>query len=193
MADPANTSPADTSPADNAFTFESAASKTYPLCPEGIQRVIVDKALFEMRDNFQKTAKVPTISLWLSTLDAKYKDETSGEDRSYRLFKTMKVSDHEKSTMHEFFQRVMGTPVPLRETAAADGTVAKRIYIGPRTVETVEDGEDKVHYPAFENLEFIITVAHKKLDDGRTKDGVDSVVACNPEQKGLNAKLFATE
>lgn len=187
------TPPAD--PFADEFTFESTVEKKYPLCPEGVQKVIVDKAIFEMRDNFQKTAKVPTVSLWLSTLDAKYKDPGTDEERGYRLFKTLKVSDHAKSNMFEFFQKVMGTPVPLKEVKNADGTTAKRIYIGPRSVEKVEggEGEEEIRYKQFENLEFQVTVAHETKDDGTKKDGVDSIIASSPEQKAANAKMFATE
>jgi len=175
--------------AADEFTFESSEDRKYPLCPEGVQKVIVDKAIFEMRDNFQKTAKV---SLWLSTADAKYEDATTKEPRSYRLFKTLKVSNHAKANMSDFFPKVCGTGVPMKEVTNADGTKSNRIYIGPRSVIRKEDGEDEVHYKQFEHLEFSVLVSQEKKEDGTMKDKISALVPCSPEQKALNAKLFET-
>lgn len=186
MADTAATS----SGADE-FTFESTANKKYPLCPEGVQKVIVERAVFAMKDNFQKTAQVPTVTLWLSTVDAKYKPEGSDEQKPYRLFKTLKVSDHAKSNMLDFFQKVCGTPVPLKETENADGTKSKRIYIGPRTVEKDEDGNEIVMYKQFEKLEFSVIIAHEVPEGGtEKKDKIDTIVPCSADQKTFNEKLF---
>lgn len=186
MADPAATSPG-----VDEFTFESTVDKKYPLCPEGVQKVIVDKAVFEMRDNFQKTAKVPTINLWLSTMEAKYEDPATKEQKSYRLFKTLKISDHKKANMLDFFEKVCGTAVPLKETKNEDGTVSKRIYIGPRKTVTDEEGKEEVHYPSFENLEFQVLVEHKIPEGGtEKKDRIAAIVAASPEKKAENAKFF---
>lgn len=182
-----------TSSGADEFTFESTANKKYPLCPEGVQKVIVEKAVFEMRDNFQKTAKVPTVNLWLSTLDAKYKPEGSDEEKPYRLFKTLKVSDHAKSNMLDFFQKVCGVPVPLKDVDNADGTKGKRIYIGPRTVEKDDDGAEFVMYKQFENLEFSVIIVHEVPEGGtEKKDKIDTIIPCSPEQKAANEKLFTT-
>lgn len=180
--------------AEDEFTFESTTDKKYPLCPEGVQKVVVDKAIFEMRDphpQAKNPAKVPTVSLWLTTVDAKYADPATKEERGYRLFKTLKVSDHAKSNMLDFFQKVCGTAVPLKEVKNDDGTTSKRIYIGPRTIVKVDDADDEVHYPAFEGIEFSVTVSHETKEDGTKKDGVDAIVASSTEQKAMNAKLFA--
>lgn len=200
IGDTVPAAPAATSQAveDDEFTFESTTDKKYPLCPEGVHKVIVDKALFEMRDphpQAKSPAKVPTISLWLSTKDAKYEDpKAPGEMRAHRLFYSMKVSDFKdpKTKMPAFFQKVCGTPVPLKETKNDDGTISKRIYLGPRTTVKMEESADEIHYPQFEQLEFAVNVAHEEKDDGTKKDKVDSIIACTPEEKAMNAKLFAT-
>lgn len=182
-----------TPPGDDEFTFESTADKKYPMCPEGVHKVIVEKAVFSMKDNYQQTAKVPTITLWLVTREASYEDEQTKEKRNYRLFKTLKVSDHKKANMADFFDKVCGIPVPLKEVKKPDGTVAKRIYLGPRSVEKSDNDEEEVQYKQFENLEFSVLVEHKIPEGGtEKKDRISAVVACSPEQKQYNAKLFTT-
>lgn len=190
--------PASTTPGaeDDLFSFdssfESVADKKYPLCPEGVQRVIVDKALFSMKDNFQKTGKVPTITLYLSTLDAKYEDETTKEKRSFRLFETLKISDHKKSNMLDWFDKVCGTPVPLVEVTKADGSKPKRIWLGKRVTEKTEDGEE-VRYKAFEGIEYSVLIEHKIPEGGTDKkDKIAAIVAVTPEKKAEHAKLFTT-
>lgn len=177
--------------AEDDLTFESSTDKKYPMCPEGAHKFIVKKAVFEMRDNFQRTEKVPTITLHCFTVDAKYMDTSKNEERAYRLFETFKVSDHAKSNMLDFFAKVCGIPVPFKEVENADGTKSKRIYLGPKTKVTVEDKDDEIHYKQFENLEFMASVIHKEKEDGSgLKDKIDTIIACSAEQKAFNAKLF---
>lgn len=166
---------------ENEFTFASA-NKEYPLAPEGLHKVTVKRALFSMRDNkFQpEKGKQPTVSLMMIS-DQKYKDESTGEERNYSLFKTMKISDHEKAGMYDFFKSALGMDVPLND---------KKQIVLRRHVEKVEDGDDRVHIPQFEGLSFSVLVKHKQGDDGEMRDKVESIVA-TPEEKGSNALLFS--
>lgn len=182
---------ASTTGIEDEFTFESVVDKKYPLCPEGVQRVIVDKAVYEMRDNFQKTAKVPTINLMLSTLDAKYEDPATKKQMSYRLFKTLKISDHKKANMLDFFQKTCGTAVPLKEAKKEDGTVTKRIWLGRPSTEKGKDDKEEVRYKSFENMQFSVLVENKIPEGGtEPKDKIAAIVACTPEVKAEHAKLF---
>lgn len=177
--------------AEDDLTFESSTDRKYPMCPEGAHKFIVKKAVFEMRDNFQRTAKVPTITLHCFTVDAKYMDAAKNEERPFRLFETLKVSDHAKSNMFEFFSKVCGIAVPLKEVPTAEGGTQKRIYLGPKTNVKVENEDDEIHYKQFEGLEFMASVIHKEKEDGSgVKDKIDTIIACSAEQKAFNAKLF---
>lgn len=175
---------------DDLFTFESAASKEYPLAPIGEHQVIVARALFQMRDNSFKpeAGKQPTVQLMLQSRQ-QYKGE-DGQMRPYNLFKTMKISDHQKSGMFEFFRDILGTTVPLVDVKKEDGTVAKRIQLS-RKIEKVDGAEDRIHMGQFENLEFKVVVKHEKKEDGsgKTRDFIDSMYA-TPEQQKANADLF---
>ena len=188
MADTAQTTPG--AAEDDVFTFESAANKEYPLAPQGQHDVIIARALFQMRENSFKpeAGKQPTVQLMLQSRQ-QYKAE-DGTMKNYNLFKTMKISDHPKSGMFEFFRDVLGGEVPLVEVDNADGTKSKRIKLERKT-EKVEDGEDRIHLPQFENLEFAVIVKHEKKDDGsgKMRDFIDSVFA-SPEQKASNLALF---
>lgn len=170
-------------PQNDEFTFESAANKEFPLAPEGVHKVKVVRALFSMRENTFKpeAGKQPTVQLMIQS-DQQYKPEGSTEVKNYNLFKTMKISDHEKSAMFEFFRDVLGTTVPLNDQ--------KKIVLA-RKIEKVEDGEDRVHLPQFEDLEFSVVVKHEKKDDGKIRDFIDTVLA-SPEQKASNALLFSS-
>lgn len=178
---------------DDLFTFESAASKEFPLAPVGEHDVTVARALFSMRENSFKpeAGKQPTVSLMLSSTK-QYNDDSSGEMKPYNLFKMMKISDHTKSGMFEFFRDIMGMTVPLVdvEKVAEDGTktMAKKIQLA-RKIEKVEGGEDRVHMPQFENLSFKVVVKHETKDDGKKRDFIDSMYA-TPEQIKANADLF---
>lgn len=165
---------------EDQLTFASA-NKEYPLAPEGLHKVSVKRALFSMKDNkFQpEKGKQPTVSFMMVS-DQSYQDETTGEKRNYTLFKTMKISDHEKAGMLDFFKSVLGMDVPLNE---------KKQIVLRRHVEKVEDGDDRVHIPQFEGLTFSVLVKHKKGDDGEMRDKVESFVA-TPEEKAFNAQLF---
>jgi len=190
MADTASTTPG---AEDDVFSFdtgfESVADRKYPLCPEGVQRVIVDKAVFSMKDNFQKTAKVPTITLWLSTLDAKYEDESTKEKRSFRLFETLKISDHKKSNMLDWFEKVCGGMTYV-EATKPDGQKAKRIWLGPRSVEKTEEGEE-IRYKVFDHIEYSVLIEHKVPEGGtEKKDRIAAIVACPEDKKAANKKLF---
>lgn len=170
---------------DDVFTFESAANKEFPLAPEGPHQVIVEKAIFSLKENKFKPAagKQPTVSLHLLSTQ-EYEDKETKNKRRYKLFITMKISDHEKATMFDFFNSVLGMPVPLTED--------KKITLANKKVKPKEgeEGEEKIHLPQFENLEFSIIVKHKKgEDDGKMRDRVDSWFA-TPEQKVANAALF---
>jgi len=168
---------------EDEFTFASAASKEYPLAPEGLHQVIVARALFSMKDAFKPKfagEQSPTVQLMLQSRQT-YKDEESGLEKPYKLFKTMKISDHMDSGMFDFFQKTMGIAIPLKD---------KKIILKNK-VEKVDGKDDQVKLPQFENLEFAVTVIHKMGDDGKKRDKIDSIVACSAEQKASNARLFS--
>ena len=166
---------------EDTLSFASA-NKEYPLAPEGIHKVTVKRALFQMRENSFKpeAGKQPTINLMLVS-DQTYEDETTGEKRNYTLFKTMKISDHEKATLPEYFKSVMGMDIELND---------KKQIVLRRLIEKKEDGEDAVHFPQFEGQTFSVLVKHKKGDDGDMRDRVDSFVPGTAEEKAFNAAIF---
>lgn len=173
---------------DDIFSFESVAEKTYPMAPEGQHKVVVSRATYKLRDNTfsPEKGKQHTVNLMLQS-DQKYKDDKGGEV-PYNLFVTLKVSDHADSLMLDFFKSVLGIPVPLREVGE-EGAKRKQIFF-ERKIEKVEDGEDRIHFPQFENLEFMVVVKHKKgKNDDKIRDRVDSWFA-TPEQKASNLALF---
>lgn len=168
---------------NDEFSFASS-NKEYPLAPEGVHRVTVKRALFSMRDNkfAPEKGKQPSVSL-LCQSDQTYKDEATGETRTYNLFKTMNISDNEKSNFLKFFQSALGlTEIPL-----TGGRFTLK-----RVIEKVEDGEDKVHLPQFEGMTFSVVVAHKKGDDGEMRDVIDSIFT-SPEEKAANQSRFRAD
>lgn len=171
---------------DDAFTFSSTAAKEYPLCPEGPANVIVSRAQLVMKKKPAKFVKAtedankeyPYINLMLQT-DKKY--EQDGEQRPHNIFYSMKVSDHAKATMTDFFLSVLGTPVPLSTEKTIKLTVKKE----------TRDDKQVTNFPQFVNMQFSIVVKHKASEDGsKTFDNVDSIFA-TPEQKASNAAMFS--
>lgn len=170
---------------DDVFTFSSDQSREFPLAPEGPHDVVVKRALFTMRDNTfaPEKGKQPTVSLMLESSKT-YKDEVSGLDKNHTLFKTFKISDHEKSSMFAFFRDVMGTGVPLNDK--------KQIALRRKVVER-DEGEPHTHLTQFEGLKFSVLVKHVKKEDGEgVRDKVDSVFA-STEQKAANVSSFSAQ
>jgi hypothetical protein len=167
---------------EDVFSIPSS-QKEFPLAPEGLHEVIVARATYSLRDNTfaPEKGKQHTVSLMLQSKQ-EYLDETTQQKKHHNLFKTMKISDHEKSGMYDFFQSVLGMPVPLNEQ--------KNIVL-ERKVMKLEDGGEKITFPQFENLQFSVIVKHEKREDGKTRDSVDSLFA-SPEQKASNAALFCS-
>ncbi len=174
--------------ANNQVSFPSSADKEYPLCPEGSSKVIVARALLVMKKKPAKflnegedpNKEYPHVQLMLQT-DKKYKD--GDIEKNNNVFYTMKVSDHKKATLVDFFKSVLGIDIPLSPEKTITFVTNK---------EMTEDSE-RMHLPQFENLEFDVVVKHRKSEDGsKTFDNVDSVFA-SPEQKALNAHLFSAK
>lgn len=186
MADMPSTSGA---PEDDVFSFDSAASKEFPLCPEGPSEVVVVRALFTMKKKQAKYLKpnedpnkeYPNVSLMLQT-DKMYEDE--GQKKPHNVFYGMKISDHKKATMYDFFHSAFGIDIPL----SAD----KKIKLANK-IETDKEGKKLVHLPQFENIRFGVIVKHERSEDGsKTYDAVDSVFA-TADQKRANAALFSAQ
>lgn len=161
------------------------ANKAFPVPPEGQHSVIVVRATFKMMDNKFSPSKGPQPVLCIMMQsDQKYTND-DGEEKNHNLFKMLKISDHEMSSMHDFFKSCVGIDVPF--------DAEKKEIVFTQLKQEFEDGrgekQERIVFPQFENLQFSVVVKHKQGDDGDVRSIVDSWFA-SPEQKESNAQWF---